>query len=136
MSNSRAMIRAKSAAMRTAEQSRQTEPIVIEVTKARRLEYAAVPDLTIHFRKLAEHTSVGSAEDEAQEEKFRVEAAEMAFAIKETAPTVTWDWLCKILSDEYTRTIAESERNLGKVRRNYGARGQSVPDIVKRKLTR
>jgi hypothetical protein len=102
----------------------------LEVTKALRVGVAPVQDLTIHFRKFAAHTNVGSMQDEAQIITLRNEAAEMAFAIKATVPGVTWDWLCKILSEEYTRTIAESEKNMGKVRRYYGTR--EVPDVVER----
>jgi hypothetical protein len=126
---SRAMVKARAASL----QRESTEDQHLEVTKALRLAYAPVPDLTIHFRRLAKHTIVGSADDREQIEALRTEATEMAAAIKQTVPTVTWDWLCKILSDEYTRAVAESEHNLERNRRYFGGTDK-VPNVVKERL--
>jgi hypothetical protein len=105
-------------------------PIELEITKARRINFAQAQDLTIYFRRFAAHTDVGSADDQAQINSLRNEAAEMAAAIKQTVPTVTWDWLCKILSDEYTKTVVESEEKMRKIRQHYGS--NEVPGVVER----
>ncbi len=107
----------------------QTEKIEIEVTKSANL--GPLPDVTIHMRRYAPHTMPGGAQDEALIVALRTEASEMAAAIKQTVPTVTWDWLCKILADEYLETINRAEENMEKVRRHYGG-DDRVPGLVKR----
>lgn len=127
----RAMVRANRGAISPSSPvTASQDPLELEVSKARVVGFAPHPDLTIHFRRTAEHTDFGGAADKELRNSLRNEATEMAALIKQTVPTVTWDWLCKILSEEYTRTIAESERNLGKVRRYYG--GNEVPSVVER----
>ena len=131
VSASRALMRANASVEKHTPDAPKNE---LEITKALRIGYEPVEDLTIYFRRFAPHTNVGSREDASLEESLRNEATEMAAAIKQTVPTVTWDWLCKILSDEYTQTVAESEKNLEKNRRHFGSRG--VPEVVRKKLTR
>jgi hypothetical protein len=91
----------------------------IEMTKALRHEYEAVKDLVVNFRRLARHTTVGSPQDAEQRESLRIEASVLAAAIKQTVPTVTWDWLCKILADEYAETQAKTSEDREKMRRYF-----------------
>jgi hypothetical protein len=131
VSASRALMKANASVEKHAPDVHKNE---LEITKALRIGYEPIENLTIYFRRFAPHTSIGSREDDSLEESLRNEATKMAAAIKQTVPGVTWDWLCKILSDEYTRIVAESEKNLEKNRRHFGSRG--VPEVVRRKLTR
>lgn len=94
-------------------------PRVLEMTKALRHDYEAVTDLTVHFRRFAKHTQVGSADDDAQAELLRTEASMLAAEVKQTVPTVTFRWLCKILYDEHLANAAEEQRNRDKIRRYY-----------------
>ncbi len=119
----RASIRAQSQPVR------QQEKIEIEITKSANL--GPLPDVTIHMRRYAPTTMPGSAQDEGLIVALRTQATEMAAAIKQTVPTVTWDWLCKILADEYLETINRAEENMEKVRRHYGG-DANVPGLVKR----
>ncbi len=91
----------------------------IEMTKALRHEYEAVKDLVVNFRRLTRHTTVGSSADTEQRESLRMEASVLAAAIKQTVPTVTWDWLCKILADEYAETQAKTNEDREKMRRYF-----------------
>jgi hypothetical protein len=92
---------------------------VLEMTKALRHEYEAVQDLTILFNRFAKHTTVGSPDDNAQAKSLRMEATVLAAELKHTVPTVTYDWLCKILHDEHLENLKKQEENREKMFQHF-----------------
>jgi hypothetical protein len=103
----------------------------LELTKAIRLQYEAVQDLVVTFCKFAKHTAVGSEADREQAHSLREEATALAAAVKQTVPTVTWEWLCQIMHEEFLQLVAMRERNGAKFRRLFGSE-DAIPETVKR----
>jgi hypothetical protein len=91
----------------------------LELTKVLRWEYEAVQDLVVTFRKFAKHTTVGSVADYEQAESLRMEATILAAELKQTVPTVMYDWLCQILHDEHLQNEEKRKRDNEKVQRHF-----------------
>jgi hypothetical protein len=126
----RAMVRAGiKPTEKTAPELTESSSRTLELTKALRVNYEAVTDLTVHFRKFAVHTSPGSPDDLQQAESLRAEASVLAAMVKQTVPTVMFNWLCKILHDEHLMNLQEESKNREKIRRYYGP-GSTAQHII------